>query len=207
MDSECACGCTWSTARATARLWDRRPWSSQTGQVIQGLRRHDQTTFGPTEGRWREARRRHQRQPPPPLCTVRHTHRHSGGGGGSAPAVRPGPSWHNADTPSPRTHTDTETRALCPVGARRRDADGVLQAGLHHLLLVPRGLPIRECFVGMSASGPAPLPRGSGRRPCGAFFPSSCAPPPPPSPALTAPSGPSPTAIRFPPTAIGWRPV
>ena len=30
--------CTWSTARATARLRDSRPWSSPTGQVIQGLR-------------------------------------------------------------------------------------------------------------------------------------------------------------------------
>ena len=29
---------TWSTARTTARLWDSRPWRSQTGQVIQGLR-------------------------------------------------------------------------------------------------------------------------------------------------------------------------
>ena len=38
MDSECASGCTWSTARATARLWDGRPGSSQTGQVIRGLR-------------------------------------------------------------------------------------------------------------------------------------------------------------------------
>ena len=38
MDSECASGCTWSTARATARLRDSQPWSSQTGQVIQGLR-------------------------------------------------------------------------------------------------------------------------------------------------------------------------
>ena len=25
MDSKCACGCTWSKARATARLWDSRP--------------------------------------------------------------------------------------------------------------------------------------------------------------------------------------
>ena len=25
MDSECASGCPWSTARATARLWDSRP--------------------------------------------------------------------------------------------------------------------------------------------------------------------------------------
>ena len=52
---------------------------SQTGQVIQGLRSHNQNTFGPTEGRnvqWREANRRCQRQanqhhglvptPPPP---------------------------------------------------------------------------------------------------------------------------------------------
>ena len=38
MDSECASGCTWSMARATARLRDSRPWSSQTGQVTQGLR-------------------------------------------------------------------------------------------------------------------------------------------------------------------------
>ena len=38
MDSECASGCTWSTARAPARLRDSRPRSSQTGQVIQGLR-------------------------------------------------------------------------------------------------------------------------------------------------------------------------
>ena len=38
MNSECASGCTWPTARATARLWDSRPRSSQTGQVIQGLR-------------------------------------------------------------------------------------------------------------------------------------------------------------------------
>ena len=38
MDSECASGYTWSTARATARLQDSRPRSSQTGQVIQGLR-------------------------------------------------------------------------------------------------------------------------------------------------------------------------
>ena len=38
MDSECASGCTWSMALATARLRDSRPWSSQTGQVIQGLR-------------------------------------------------------------------------------------------------------------------------------------------------------------------------
>ena len=37
MDSECASGCTWSTARETARLRDSRPCSSQTGQVIQGL--------------------------------------------------------------------------------------------------------------------------------------------------------------------------
>ena len=29
---------TWSTARATARLWESRPRSKQTGQVIQGLR-------------------------------------------------------------------------------------------------------------------------------------------------------------------------
>ena len=34
----CASGCTWSTARATARLRDSRPRSSQTGQVIRGLR-------------------------------------------------------------------------------------------------------------------------------------------------------------------------
>ena len=38
MDSECASGCTWSTARATACLRDSQPWSSQTGQVIRGLR-------------------------------------------------------------------------------------------------------------------------------------------------------------------------
>ena len=37
MDSDCASGCTWSMAQATARLRDGRPWSSQTGQVIQGL--------------------------------------------------------------------------------------------------------------------------------------------------------------------------
>ena len=37
MDSECASGCAWSTAQATARLQDSRPRSSQTGQVIQGL--------------------------------------------------------------------------------------------------------------------------------------------------------------------------
>ena len=37
MDSECASGCTWSTAWATARLRGSRPWSSQTGQGIQGL--------------------------------------------------------------------------------------------------------------------------------------------------------------------------
>ena len=37
MDLECASGCTWSTARAPARLWDSRPRSSQAGQVIQGL--------------------------------------------------------------------------------------------------------------------------------------------------------------------------
>ena len=53
------------------------PRSSQTGQVIRGLRRHDQNTFGPTEGRnahGREAHGRHQRQTnqhhglrPPPL--------------------------------------------------------------------------------------------------------------------------------------------
>ena len=36
MDSECASGCTWSTAQATAPLWDSRPRSSQAGQVIQG---------------------------------------------------------------------------------------------------------------------------------------------------------------------------
>ena len=80
MDSECASGCTWSMARASARLRDSRPWSSQTGQVIQGLRWHNQNTFGPTEGQneqWREANRRRQRQtnqnlglvppPPPPI--------------------------------------------------------------------------------------------------------------------------------------------
>ena len=41
------------------------PRSSQTGQVIRGLRRHNQNTFGPTEGQneqWREANRRRQRQ-------------------------------------------------------------------------------------------------------------------------------------------------
>ena len=41
------------------------PRSSQTGQVIRGLRGHDQHTFGPTEGQteqWREANRRRQRQ-------------------------------------------------------------------------------------------------------------------------------------------------
>ena len=41
------------------------PFRSQTGQVIQGLRWHNQNTFGPTEGRdvqWREANRRRQRQ-------------------------------------------------------------------------------------------------------------------------------------------------
>ena len=38
MDFECASGCTWSTAQATARLRDSRPWNSQTGQVIQGQR-------------------------------------------------------------------------------------------------------------------------------------------------------------------------
>ena len=38
MASECASGCTWSTARAAARLWDGRLRSSQPGQVIQGLR-------------------------------------------------------------------------------------------------------------------------------------------------------------------------
>ena len=56
------------------------PRSSQTGQVLRGLRRHNQNTFGPTEGQneqWREASRRRQRQTiryrslvptPPPLC-------------------------------------------------------------------------------------------------------------------------------------------
>ena len=38
MDSECASGCTWSMARTTARLWTADPRSSQTGQVIRGLR-------------------------------------------------------------------------------------------------------------------------------------------------------------------------
>ena len=41
------------------------PRSSQTGQVIRGLRSHNQNTFGPTEGQneqWREANRRRQRQ-------------------------------------------------------------------------------------------------------------------------------------------------
>ena len=41
------------------------PRSSQTGQVIRGLRCHNQHTFGPTEGqneRWREANWRRQRQ-------------------------------------------------------------------------------------------------------------------------------------------------
>ena len=50
---------------ATACLRDSRPWSSQTGQVIQGLRLHNQNTFGPTEGQnvqGREANRRRQRQ-------------------------------------------------------------------------------------------------------------------------------------------------
>ena len=85
MDSGCASGCTWSTARATARLRDSRPWSSQTGQVIQGPRSHNQNTFGPTEGQneqWQEANRRRQRQtiryrglvppppPPPAACMV-----------------------------------------------------------------------------------------------------------------------------------------
>ena len=66
MDSECASGCAWSTARATARLWDSRTRSSQTGQVIQGRTCwHNQNTFGPTEagnGQWQEANRRCQRQ-------------------------------------------------------------------------------------------------------------------------------------------------
>ena len=47
MDSECASGCTWSTARATARLRDSRPWSSQTGQVIQGSVDTTKTPSGP----------------------------------------------------------------------------------------------------------------------------------------------------------------
>ena len=65
MDSECVSGCTWSTARVIARLRDSRPWSSQTGQVIRGLRGHNQNTFGPTEGQneqWRVANRHRQRQ-------------------------------------------------------------------------------------------------------------------------------------------------
>ena len=36
MDSECGSGCPWSTAQVTAHLWDSRPRSSQTVQVIQG---------------------------------------------------------------------------------------------------------------------------------------------------------------------------
>ena len=52
------------------------------GGCIRGLRRHNQNTFGPTEGQneqWREANRRGQRQtteyrglvlPPPPLCVA-----------------------------------------------------------------------------------------------------------------------------------------
>ena len=61
------------------------PRSSQTGQVIRGLRGHNQNTFGPTEGRdeqWQEANRRRQRHtiryrglvptpPPPPFGVQR----------------------------------------------------------------------------------------------------------------------------------------
>ena len=82
-DSECASGCTWSTARAAAGLWTADPRSSQTGQGMQGLRWHNQNTFGPTEARnvqWREASGRRARQanqhhglgrppPPPSTCT------------------------------------------------------------------------------------------------------------------------------------------
>ena len=77
MVSECASGCTWSTARATAYLRDSQLRSSQTGQVIQGRRLHKQNIFGPKQGQnvqWRETNRRRQRQtnqhhglvPPPP---------------------------------------------------------------------------------------------------------------------------------------------
>ena len=47
MDSEGTSGCTWSTARATARLRDSPPWSSQTGQVIQGSIDTTKTRSGP----------------------------------------------------------------------------------------------------------------------------------------------------------------
>ena len=57
--------CRYPPPPPTAHLWDSRPQSSQTGQVIQGLCWHDQNTFGPTEGQivqWREANRHRQRQ-------------------------------------------------------------------------------------------------------------------------------------------------
>ena len=51
MDWECTSGCTWSTARATARLRDSRPWSSQTGQVTHGSVDTTKTHLGPQRAR------------------------------------------------------------------------------------------------------------------------------------------------------------
>ena len=80
MDSECASGCTWSTARATARLRDSRPWGSQTGQVIQGSIDTTKTRLDPQGVRMSSGERpigtakgkqpntEALCQPPPPLC-------------------------------------------------------------------------------------------------------------------------------------------
>ena len=82
MDSECASGCPWSTARATAPS-PGRPTPGVVKQDKSSGGSVDTTKFGPTEGQneqWREANRRRQRQtteyrgnvpiPPPPLSLL-----------------------------------------------------------------------------------------------------------------------------------------
>ena len=100
MDSECASGCTWSTAWATARLWDGRPRSSQTGQVDMTRTRSGpqrvrmssgERPVGAAKGKQSNTEALCQPPPPPPAAHARR--------------ARP-PEWHAARS---------ERAALCPV--------------------------------------------------------------------------------------------
>ena len=117
MDSECASGCTGQRHGQQPVSGTADPRSSPTGQVIRGLRWHNQNTFGPTEGQneqWREANRRRQRiryrglvpTPPPPLpilpCRAIPSAFHI-----------PAPASHT-NTPPPPSPVSHHQRPTCP---------------------------------------------------------------------------------------------
>ena len=98
MDSECASGCTWSTPRATARLWDSQPRSSQEkssrGSIDTTKTRSDPQRVGMCSGerpigaaKGRQTNTMASCPPPPPpagacRCTECTWEPSCGGGGG-----------------------------------------------------------------------------------------------------------------------------